>query len=441
MARVKLQRLLRGGGKELVAELGALVGAPIRVEDDAGRALLGDAAATGERHPIEVSGARLGVVVGPPSAHAIARLLGALGAREEEKLALADETLGRYKELTLLYDISDKLSRVLDVDEVCRMVVAEAKGFLRATGASILLLDARRTMLEAIASTEDRPRTRTLAATVGVEGRVLRTGRAELVEDASTTDSGSSESGVRAVMCAPLRTGETVFGILRVISDEATVWTAGDLKLVTSLAGNAASAISHAMLHRERLRQQALRHDIERFASPWVLDAAFGKAASTRSVAALFCDLGELTRTADVSLDPDEVMTLVRRATASVLQVLMREGATVQLSHAEMIVGLFASENGIASAARAASRAASQIVRALDRRFGGFVERSPGVAITHAELVKGNEADAFFAAISHAATLQSSADGRIVVDETIGAALEGERSEPSSSNIVHEVRA
>lgn len=449
MARTNLKRLLRGGSKRAVEDLLALVAAPVRLEDEAGRALLGDDGAGGERHPIVLEGVTLGAVIGPPAAARVARLLGFLAEREEEKLALADETLGRYKELTLLYDISDKLSRVLDVDEVCRMVVAEARNFLHATGASLHLVDRRRGVLEPIASTDERTRARTLAVAHGVEGRVLKTGRAELVEDVSTTDAGASEAGVCSIMCAPLRTGETVFGVLRVTNDKRTAWTAGHLKLVTSLAGNAAAALSHAMLHRERLRQQALRHQIERFASPWVLDAAFADRGGEgpRNVAALFCDLGELTRFADAGMEPEELMTLVRRATTTALGVLMREGATVQVSHAEMVVGLFGSEAGVAPAAQAAVRAATQIARALDRRLGGFAERSPGVAITHAELPEDDASSAFFAAVGAAATLQSSADGRILVDERIAGALEAsvraidQRELTGVSGNVYEVRA
>ncbi len=418
MAKLTLSRVLRGSGKRAVEDAAALLGAPMRMEDANGKVLLGDAGATGERFPI----GGLGAIVGPPGAERLARIVSHLVEREEEKLALADETLGRYKELTLLYDISDKLSRVLDVDEVCDMVVNEAARFLNASSASILLVDHRREVLEPIASTDERARTYSIAATSGVEGRVLRTGRAEFVEDVTTT-SEAREPGVCALMVAPLRSGENVFGLLRVTNREAAAWTAGDLKLVTSLAGNAAASISHAMLHRERLRQQALRHQIERFASPWALDAAFGARRNGRTVAALLCDVGELAGSLDASTDPESLMAIVRGVTTMTLAGLMAEGATAQLSHSELIVGLFASAEGIVPAARAAVRAATAIVRTLDHELAGLVVRTPGLAITHAELPEGDPTEAFFAAVGAAANLQRSAHGRILVDEKIASVL------------------
>ncbi|MBX7197571.1 MAG: hypothetical protein K1X94_36330, partial [Sandaracinaceae bacterium] len=178
-----------------------------------------------------------------------------------------------------------------------------------------------------------------------------------------------------------------------------------------------------AILHRERLRQQALRHQIERLASPWVLDAALGERATSRTVAALGGDVGDLARWVDPGLDAEELMTLVRHATTVALSALMGEGATVQLSHAEMIIALFASEQGLAAAADAAVRASTRIARALDRRFGGFVERSPGIAVTHAELGDSDPTDAFFAAVGAAASLQGHAEGRILVDRRIAEVL------------------
>jgi hypothetical protein len=403
MAKLTLARILRGSGKRVVEDALALVGSA-RLEDANGKVLLGDTDAVGDRHPI----GELGAVVGAPGAERVARLVAHLLEREEEKLALADETLGRYKELTLLYDISDKLSRVIDVDEVCELVVGEAARFLGASSASILLVDPRREALEPIASTNMRAPS--IAATSGIEGRVLRTGRAEFVEDLTTTDE-RREPGVAALMVAPLRSGETVFGLLRVANHQAAAWTAGHLKLVTSLAGNAAAAISHAMLHQQRLRQQALRHQIERFASPWVLDAAFGT-RKARSIATLLCDVGDLARF--VASDPESLMALVRHVTTSTLAALMAEGATAQLSQSELILGFFDSPH-------AAVRAATTIVRTLDRQD----VRSPGLAITHAELPDQEPLESFYAAVGSAANLQRSADGRILVDASIASALAG----------------
>jgi len=449
MARASLRRLLRGSTKRAIEDVCALAATPLRIEDETGKVLAGAPEAEGDRHEFGAEGTTLGAVIGGPGAERVARILAHLCEREDEKIALAEETLGRYKELTLLYDISDKLSRVLEVDEVARMVVEEARAFLGASGVSLMMLDRRRNVLEAIASTDGRPRL--FAATAGIEGRVLKTGRAELIEDLTTTDIGTSEPGVTSMMAAPLRTGETVFGILRVTTSERSAWTAGHLKLVTSLAANAASAISHAMLHRDRLRQQALRYQIERFVSAEVLDAAFagGEPGGAHTAAALFCDASELTHYADPSVSPEQLRELVVRATTTCASVLIREGATVQISQAELLVALFVCDRGLPHAAQAAVRAAQQIVQALERRSGGFAERAPSVAITYALLPADGPAPAFFAAVGAAANLQALADGRILVDEQIAEVLGehlrssmGETSERGEGGSrIYEVRA
>jgi hypothetical protein len=172
----------------------------------------------------------------------------------------------------------------------------------------------------------------------------------------------------------------------------------------------------------ERLRQQALRHQISRFASSVLLDAAF-RSPRPGAVAALFCDLSELARFADAGLEPEALIDFVQEARALALDALMGEGATVQVSQGEMLVGLFADEGGLGTAAHRAVRTACRMVRLLDRRVGGLAARGPGIAVTHAHLPDARAASVFFSVVGAAANLQRQAEGRILVDPEIAAAL------------------
>lgn len=414
MRRLDLGRLLRGPQRRAVEDVLALLPDPCRIDDAGGKTIVG-AAAGGTRHAIVSGGNEIGVVEGGPGADKVARLVAHLFDREQEKLALAAETLGRYKELTVLYDMSAALSRVLDVREVASMVVAEARRFLGAAEASILLLDRRGERLEAIAEGSGAAPL-SIDAKLGVEGRVIATGSAELVEDVGP------EAGGGSLVCAPLRTGERVFGLLRVASPERARWNAGDLKLVTSLAANAAAAISHATLHRDQLRQQALRNRIERFVSPSLVEIALtGHAQSgDDAIAVLVFDVGDLARALDPDLSDDEVLSSMLRAASIAVDVLLEHEASVSTAQGEMIVALFGREDGFGESARAAARAASALVRRLDRRFGGPLARCPGVGVARVA-----DVESFFAGVGAAATLQSAADGRILVDPAIAEVLAG----------------
>ncbi len=414
MARLDLARLLRGPQRRAVEDVIGLLPEPCRVDDARGKTLLGTAA-SGARHPIVASGEEIGAVEGGIGADRVARLIAHLFGREQEKLALAAETLGRYKELTVLYDMSAALSRVLDVREVARLVADEAQRFLDASEAAILLLDPRRERLDPIAAAGEREVA--VDPTTGVEGRVLASGRAELIEERPVEEGGGS------LVCAPLRSGEEVFGLLRVASRERARWNAGDLKLVTSLAANAAAAISHARLHRDQLRQQALRNRIERFVSPSLVEIALQDHAHDEDgqpapIAVLVCDVGDLAHTLDPDLSDDEVLASMLAAMSIAMEVLLAHDASVSVAQGEMIVALFGRREGFQASARAAADAARALARRLDRRFGGELARSPGVGIGQV-----TSAEEFFPGVSAAAVLQSGAEGRILVDAHVARVL------------------
>lgn len=416
MARLDLRRLLRGPHRRAVEDALALAPEAARVVDERGTVLCG--AGEGEtRAPIVVDGAEVGAVVGGAGVDRLARIVAHLYEREREKLSLADETLGRYKELTLVYDLSDALSRVLEVDDVARMIVGEAHRFLHATEAALFQVDWHAERLLPLADVGGALPTSFADAGV-VEAHVLSTRQAEFVEH---------EQG--STMVAPLRTGEAVFGLLRVRTSERGRWTAGDLKLVTSLASNAASAISHALLHRDHLRQQALRNQIERFVPPALMDVALeGRAGpSTEALAVLFCDVGTITRSLDGAMSAAEVVTALHAATATALDVLVDHGAVVGTPQGEMLVALFGHAPYFDGSAEAAASAATTIVHKLERRFGGSLDRGPGIGIARVDTEGSEVLRAFYEGVGVAATLQAAADGRILAEDSVASVLGGRR--------------
>lgn len=236
-------------------------------------------------------------------------------------------------------------------------------------------------------------------------------------------------------MVAPLRSGEAAFGLLRVASVEAEVWTAGDLKLVTSLAAHAASAISHAMLHRDQLRQQAMRNQIERFVSPALLEAALEDTEPSlrgEPLAALFCDVAQLARSMDATASAEDVLSAMLHAASAAIDTLLEHGATVSSSQGEMIVALFAAAHDRSGAARAVT-AGRDLARRLDRASGGMLDGAPGIGIAHLDREQAQDASSFLEGVGVAASLQAEAAGRILVDASIAAALS---SAPSSVHLL-----
>lgn len=405
MARLSLRRVVRSH-RGAIDAAAALVPS-VAIVDPTGRVLLGgsDEAPV---HPITHEGTEVGVVRGPEGAAQIAALLSHLYAAEAQKRALAEETLGRYKELSLLYDMSDALSHVLDVEEVAAMVVEQAHRALGAESSALFLHDVASGTLDPIATRSDLgTAVGARAADHGLEGRVLAQGRAELVE----TDQGG------AAMCAPMRSGEQVFGVLCVQHRDSQHWAAGDLKLLSSMAAYSAAAISHARIHADQLRREALRGRIERFLSPHLADAALAHRDLADAGAVIFVDVGGV---ASASEKPDVVLHL---ATALALEVLMQCDATVDASSGEMLVGVFADADGFVTSAERATQAAVAILGAFDLRFGGPFASVPGIGVARAALDESVPREALVSGVGVAATLQALSRGRVLVDRRVAAAV------------------
>jgi adenylate cyclase len=427
---LELKRALRGAGERALAQVVGLLPGPARVEDVHGRVVAGDPSATGDRFEVVAEDIVVGAVVGPAGSERVAALVAHLFEKELEKRALADETLGRYKELTLLYETIDKLSTLLDLEAVAGLVVGEAQRHLRASGGSVLLHDARRHELEVVAAVgEEREQPVRIAAESGVEGRVLRTGRAEFVEDVADTDTHVPRVGsIRSMICAPLRVGERVFGVLRVsLSGATTVWTAGDLKLVTALATQAASAISNAQLHRERLRELALRHQVERLVSSRLLDVVFdrGVPRDGADLAIAFCDLRQLS-SLEPHADPERLLLRVEAGVVDAVDAFLGEGATVDTPQGELVVGVFWDHQGLPAAASRAIRASRLLVERLHRDGRG----GPGIGIAAATIAPG-EGTGLRAGLNAAAMLQYESEGRVLVDYPVAEAVPGFQFRPA----------
>ena len=404
--------------------MAGLVDGPLAVIDGKGAVVHGDPDLAGEaelfgeaqaylEHPVMVDGELVGAVRGGPAGKGVAELLTHLFAAERNKRALAGETLGRYKELSVLYEMSDALSHVLDVNEVAAMVVQQTHRALSAETSVLFLHDVATGTLDPIAQrSEVGEVANSRPLQDGIEGRVLESGRAELAEG----DAGGRPAK-GATLCAPLRSADRVFGVLLAMHHDPGHWDAGGLKLLSSMAAHSAAAISHARMHADQIRREALRGRIERFLSPHLASTALYGRDLEDAAALVYVDVGAVTSATE---DPGVVLHLAK---ALALEVLLSRDATVDASSEEMLIALFPHRDGFSASAEAATHAAVAIIGVFDQRFSDSFVRTPGVGVAHAELAEGSPREALLAGVSVAATLQSLSQGRVLLDARVAAAV------------------
>jgi two-component system, NtrC family, sensor kinase len=257
MTPASLKKLVFRKELSLIKEIVSAVDPQITIQSSDGQLILGETIENpSHRFPIQLEGQLLGWVNGDQRAAAIATLLGNLAYRELEKRTLAQELLSKYKEISLLFNISEKLIDSLDIQGIASLVLDEAKGLLRSESGTLLLVRDGSNLLDSIALFgEDLSFQRNIALGEGILGHIVQTGRGEIINDIFSDPRHLVGQGrMTTLICVPLKSKEKVLGAIVLSRAKILPYTAEDLKLLTTLACQAAGVIS-ALLHERKLKE------------------------------------------------------------------------------------------------------------------------------------------------------------------------------------------
>jgi diguanylate cyclase (GGDEF)-like protein/PAS domain S-box-containing protein len=174
-------------------------------------------------------------------------------ARKQVEAALARQA----QELALLDQVRSALARELDLGTVIRTVVEAIHRTFGYTQVSLYFLKGDELALQhQVGYSQVIER---IPLSLGVSGRVVRSGRPELLADVrqDPTFLGAIE-GVVSEICIPLFEGDRVFGILNVESTGGVKLNEADLRLMSALGQHVNIAIGRARLYTlmEESREQ-----------------------------------------------------------------------------------------------------------------------------------------------------------------------------------------
>lgn len=256
---ISLKRVLMQNRRtvaELLNETIAAMDSAICIQDLNGSTLLGNTTLDGgEKHGIECAGETIGWVAGGRGVQALAHWLSYLSNQTLELNGLADEALDCYREVNLLYSLSEKLTASLDPKEVCRVVMEEARRLIQYSAGGVMLFDESGGKLIRAAGFGSMPDE--LVWGEGVIGACALSNKAEIVNAVESDQRHSQvEASFGSMMCSPLENAGHTLGVIVLASESMDVYTAGDLKLLDTLASQSAPIIANALMH-ERLLQEA----------------------------------------------------------------------------------------------------------------------------------------------------------------------------------------
>ncbi|MBS1803371.1 MAG: SpoIIE family protein phosphatase [Acidobacteria bacterium] len=254
----------RSGGSAVFSALREHLAPGICIVDASGRCLLGDASvSSNEPHRTAVlhEGVILGYVIGASaSASAIALLLTHLASRDSENRALASEVLHLYREIHLIEELSEQLAPLLGVAAVAHSALDQAKRLINATHGSILVIEKENCPVSTAASFGDScddisSEVSLLGPTSPVVATILQRGTGEIVNECGADPRvQDSDCPLGALICAPLRTGTRIVGVILLgDANRGASYAAADLKLLNTIALQTASAIENSFLCAEMI--------------------------------------------------------------------------------------------------------------------------------------------------------------------------------------------
>ena len=321
------------------------------------------------------------------------------------RVAGANEAERTTRKLSLLLDISQKLSGEFDLDRLLGTVADMTFEVMNVDRVSILLLNEAGELVPTIARSrigdaEFQRVPRSIARKV-VEERV-----AVLSHNAATDTRFQGKSimmqSVRSAMCSPLMaSADQVLGILYVdnltsvgsFSDE-------DLQFIVAFSGLAAIGIKNSRYAQQIQREATVRSNFERYFAPNVAleiaqqQGAVKPGGEKRPITVLFSDIRGFT-TMSESMSPDEIARLLSEYFTEMVDVIFEHGGTLDKFIGDAMMALWGAPIAHADDPDRALRAAMAMQEALARlneawAAAGRPTIGVGIGINYGEVFAGN---------------------------------------------------
>lgn len=236
-------------------------------------------------------------------------LLSKLAQAQWERRCITRDSLTRYRELALLYQLGDKLNSCLNSSELADIVLEEVQRFIRTQAGSILLFSPYTENLSVVASYGVDDTGDQLTPPVSLLSHIVyTTGKSEVIDDTCLDPRLANIACSReSLLCVPLKIDNRILGVLNLRHKTSEFcFSSADMKLAEIIATQAAKAFESARLFKE----------IENMAYAIILAA--GATIDERDT----CTAGHSTRVAAISLAIAKRLNQLRETSPTVKQQL-----------------------------------------------------------------------------------------------------------------------
>ena len=261
MPSVNLKRLIvkNKDTYKLFQQLLNLSADRIGVEDFRGELILGAQINNPQnKFPIKLNGELLGHVNGGEQANVLAGLITHYATKESERKTLGQEVLTMYREINVIYDFSEKLAKTIDPKVIADLTLEEANHLIKGAGGVVIVKG------------HGKGKTLDLLSKAGKEiinqkhinsikspfYKINEFSSAEIINEVREVKKYAIlESSIASLIYAPLKVKENVLGLIVLFNENVDAYKAADLKLLTTLALQAGSAMESALLSRKIIEE------------------------------------------------------------------------------------------------------------------------------------------------------------------------------------------
>src|SRR5215213_4824378 len=332
------------------------------------------------------------------------------GTAERRSLANAlnaelEDLRGKARILALLYEMSNTLGSVFDLDAIFEKACEVILSATPADRVVALLCDeSKQDGDEDLDVVAMRVRDEQRAAharkqPIGrtITRKVMRERQALLSQDAAADMEFAGvhsivAQGVHSTICAPLLADTRVHGALYADRlDPFTTFTYADLELVSAVAAPSADAVESARAHERLAREEVARANYGRFLPEYVVRQilenpdSFALGGVNQTLTVLFADIRGFTRLSE-NAAPDRVVQLLNNYFTAMSDVVFSHGGTLDKYLGDGLMALFGAPTATPEDACNAVAAAVQMQRRMEDintqlRAEGLAEIAIGIGL------------------------------------------------------------
>jgi len=327
--------------------------------------------------------------------------------KEWEKKKIGKEVLGLYREINMIYDLSELISEKIDAESIAKVTLEEASQIIDTTHALFLIYDPEKDTVHQIARLGENPKSQAFIEQQKDVLRALITRGVSAIVPAERIAANPALKHLKTVMYAPLKVKHRTFGMVIIGHEEEVEYTAAELKLLTTISLQSATAIESAHLYQKGLkevqdREEAIRkiHDVSQKFVPSEFIKSLGKAKITevflgdlveREVTVVFVDIRGFT-TISEGLSPTDNFLFVNGFNNRMGPIVRKNGGFIMQYLGDGFMALFTEGSQGALTASVEMHRELQVYnkeRALKKRLPVHI----GVGMQSGKLIMGITGD------------------------------------------------